>query len=195
MRSLIRPFLRDTRGAALMEFAIVAPVLLTMIVGGLGAGHTLYVQSVLDGEMQKAARDMSLEDASAEDRQTEIENRVRDQVHKLVRGADVDFEMTSYRDYRDADAKAEEYVDSNHDGTCNKAESYVDANNNGSWDRDGGSATIGGSKDVVLLKAKVAYASFLPFGQTRGRMLLTSTTLLRNQPSSDQAAAPMRSCS
>ncbi|TXC71222.1 pilus assembly protein [Sphingomonas ginsenosidivorax] len=190
----MRPFLRDTRGAALMEFAIVAPVLLTMIVGGLGAGHTLYVQSVLDGEMQKAARDMSLEDASAEARQAAIEDRVRDQVHKLVKGADVDFELTAYHDYRDADAKVEEYVDGNHDGTCNKGESYVDANNNNSWDREGGTTGIGGSKDVVLLKAIVSYASFLPFGQTRGQMNLTSTTLLRNQPSSDQAAAPLRTC-
>jgi Flp pilus assembly protein TadG len=190
----MRPFLRDTRGAALMEFAIVAPVLLTMIVGGLGAGHTLYVQSVLDGEMQKAARDMSLEDASAEARRTAIQNRVTDQVHQLIKDADVTFELTSYHDYRDADAKVEEYVDSNHDGTCNNGESYVDANNNNSWDLQGGTSGVGGSKDVVLLKANVAYASFLPFGQTRGKMNLTSTTLLRNQPSSDQAAAPLRTC-
>ena len=190
----MRPFLRDTRGAALMEFAIVAPVLLTMIVGGLGAGHTLYVQSVLDGEMQKAARDTSLEDASAAQRRTVIQDRVRDQVHQLIKDARIDFELTSFRDYRDADVRVEEYKDSNHDGTCNRGETYVDANNNGSWDRQGGTADIGGSKDVVLLKAKVSYASFLPFGQSRGQMNLVSTTLLRNQPSSDQAPAPLGTC-
>ena len=50
------------------------------------------------------------------------------------------------------------------------------------------------AEDVVLLKAKVSYASFLPFGQSRGQMNLVSTTLLRNQPSSDQAPAPLGTC-
>lgn len=194
MRVPFPAMLRDTRAAALMEFAIVAPVLLLLVVGGLGVGHTLYVQSVLDGEMQKAARDTSLEDASGDARRTVIQDRVRTQVHQLIKDADVDFELTSFHDYRDADVRSEEYTDANHDGTCNAGETYVDANNNGAWDRQGGKTGVGGSKDVVLLKAKVSYASFLPFGQSKGRMNLVSMTLLRNQPSSDQAAAPLRTC-
>lgn len=178
-----------------MEFALVAPLLLLMIVGGLGAGHTLYVKSVLDGEMQKAARDTSLEDASSETRRTAIQDRVRTQVQQVIRGARIDFAINSFHDYRNVENRAEEYNDSNRDGTCNKGETYVDANNNGSWDLQGGSDKVGGSKDVVLLKATVTYASFLPYGQNRGQMNVTSSTLLRNQPSNDQAPAPLRTCS
>ena len=192
--NLWSPLWRDTRGAALMEFAIVAPVLLLLIVGGLGAGHTMYVQSVLNGEMQKAARDTTLEDASGDARRAAIQARVRSQVQEVINNATVDFALTSFHDYRNAANRAEEYTDSNHDGTCNNGESYVDANNNGSWDLQGGTAGIGGSKDVVLLKATVSYPSFLPYGQRSGMMTLTSSTLLRNQPSSDQAAAPLRTC-
>lgn len=190
----MRRILPDTRGAAMMEFALVAPVLLLMVVGGLGAGHTLYVKSVLDGEMQKAARDTSLEDAASDTRRAVIQDRVRAQVHELIAGARVDFQLTSFHDYRNAQNRKEEYTDSDHDGTCNHGESYVDANNNGTWDLQGGRDGVGGSKDVVLLNAIVSYPSFLAFGQSRGQMTLTSSTLLRNQPSSDQAPAPMRKC-
>lgn len=192
---MIRLILDDTRGAAMMEFAIVAPVLLLMIIGGLGAGHTLYVKSVLDGEMQKAARDTGLEDAGSEARQSAIQAVVRDQVRRVITGAKIDFAMKSFHDYRNAKNRAEEYVDSNHDGACNNGESYVDANNSGTWDVEGGTDGIGGSKDVVLLTAVVTYPSFLPFGQNKGLMKLTSSTLLRNQPANDQAAAPLRTCS
>ncbi len=189
------PFVRDTRGAAMIEFAIVAPVLLLMIVGGLGIGHTLYVKSVLDGEMQKAARDTSLEDAAGDARREAIQDRVRAQVRKVINNATIDFELSSFHDYRNAENRVEEYTDGNHDGKCNNGETYVDANNNGNWDVKGGSNSIGGSKDVVLLTAKVSYPTFLPYGQSSGMMKVASSTLLRNQPSNDQAAAPMRTCS
>ena len=184
----------DARGAAMMEFAIVAPVLLLMIIGGLGLGHTMYVQSVLDGEMQKAARDTTLEDATGEARRLVIQNRVRTQVNEVINDADVDFTMIAFHDYRNAQSRAEEYYDGDHDGHCNHGESYVDANNNGSWDLQGGTAGVGGSKDVVLMTATVSYPSFLPYGQSGGDMVLKSSTLLRNQPASDQAAAPLRTC-
>ncbi|WP_165911433.1 TadE/TadG family type IV pilus assembly protein [Sphingomonas sp. PP-CC-3A-396] len=179
----------------MIEFAIVAPVLLLMIVGGLGIGHTLYVKSVLDGEMQKAGRDMSLEDAAGDARRGAIQDRVRKQVREVINNAKIDFEISSFHDYRNAENRVEEYTDSNHDGKCNAGEAYVDANNNGTWDVKGGSNSIGGSKDVVLLTANVSYPSFLPYGQSLGIMRVTSSTLLRNQPSNDQAAAPMRTCS
>lgn len=191
----MRLILRDRRGAAMIEFAIVAPVLLLMIVGGLGVGHTLYVKSILDGEMQKAARDTSMEDAAGDARRAAIQDQVRKQVRQVINNAKVDFEISSFHDYRNAENRTEEYTDGNHDGRCNNGETYVDANNNGTWDISGGSNTIGGSKDVVLLSATVSYPSFLPYGQNAGMMKVSSSTLLRNQPSNDQAAAPMRTCS
>lgn len=191
----MRAILRDVRGAAMMEFAIVAPVLLMLIVGGLGAGHTLYVKTLLDGELQKAARDTGLEDAGSSDRRAEIQDRVRSQVRRVIANADVDFTMTAFRDYRNAENRTEEFKDSNHDGRCNNGETYVDANGNGTFDLKGGRANeVGGSKDVLLLSAVASYPSFIPFGQTRGLMRVTATTLLRNQPVSDQAAAPLGTC-
>jgi len=191
---MLRRIHHDTRGAAMIEFAIVAPVLILMIIGGLAAGHTLYVKSVLDGEMQKASRDTSLEDAAGDARRTAIQDRVRQQVRQVIKNGRVDFKLTSFQDYKNVEQVFEEYTDGNHNGTCDNDESFVDGNKNGVWDRKGGFDGVGGSKDVVVMTATLTYASILPFGQNANGMKVESSTLLRNQPSVDQAAAPMGVC-
>ncbi|MGE4411843.1 MAG: TadE/TadG family type IV pilus assembly protein, partial [Sphingobium sp.] len=52
---------RDERAATLIEFAFVAPVLCILLLGAFDVGHTLYMTSVLQGVVQKAARDSGLE--------------------------------------------------------------------------------------------------------------------------------------
>lgn len=192
----MRRLLGDTRAATVMEFAILAPVFLLFLFGGLDAGYNYYTKAVLDGEVQKAARDLSLEDATDPARRAAIETRIRGAVQRVMANATVTMTTRSYHDYRDAAARMEEFTDANHDGICNHSEAYVDANNNGSFDLDGGRDGIGGSRDVVVFVASAAYprlviSSFV-FGP--GTTVLTSQTMLRNQPASDQAAAPIRNC-
>lgn len=188
--------LHDRRGVTIVEFALVAPTLLLLILGGINLGHTLYVRSVLDGEMQKASRDFSLEDAYDTKRQIVIEDRVRTAVQIVMASADVTFGKTAYHDYKSADARQEHYTDGNHDGACDNSEAYIDANNNARWDAETGVAGVGGAKDVVLLTAIARYPDALAakFFGTAGIVELKSSTLLRNQPSADQAAAPQRNC-
>lgn len=189
-------FARAQRGSAIVEFAIVTPVLLLFILGGVEISHTLYVQSVLTGQLQKAARDMSLEDASATVRQTAITQTVTDQVHMIIPGAIVTIVPKSYHDYANAANPAEEYSDADHDGLCDHGETFIDSNRNGHWDADGGVAGRGGAKDVVLLVATATYDR-LPLGQFvtgNPRMHLTASTLIRNQPSDVQADPPTGTC-
>ncbi|WP_144037311.1 hypothetical protein [Sphingomonas sp. TZW2008] len=172
-------------------------MLLLLMYGGLASIHTFYVKAVFEGELQKAARDYSLEDAGSVDRQTVIKGKVERAVKEVINTANLSFDVTSYHDYKNAKAKREEFVDANSDGICNNDESYVDANNSGSWDLEGGrSANVGGSKDVLLLKATLTYASIMPmqWWTRASSTTLTASTLLRNQPASDQAAAPLRKC-
>lgn len=191
----MRGFIRDRRAATMMEFAILAPVFILFLFGGLDAGYNFYTKAVLDGEMQKAARDLSLEDASDPARKLAIQQRVRTAVQRVMKNATVDMTTRYYHDYTNA-AGMEEFTDSNHDGRCNNSESYVDSNNNGMFDIDAGVDGIGGSRDVVVFVATASYprliiSSFI-FGP--GTTVLTSKTMLRNQPASDQAAAPLRLC-
>lgn len=192
----MRTPLKDRRGASLMEFAILAPVFLLLLFGGLDASYNYYIKSVLDGEVQKAARDFSLEDANNPIRNAAIQQRLREAVQTVMRGAQVDIALRHYHDYRDAAYRMEEFDDKNHNGTCDNQEPYVDANNNNHFDADSGVEGVGSSRDVLALIATASYprliiSSFV-FGP--GRTVLTSTTMLRNQPASDQTAAPVRNC-
>lgn len=186
---------RCQRGSALVEFAMIAPVFLLLVLGGLDICHTMYVRSVLTGQLQKASRDLSLEDASAKDRQDAIENAVRSAVRNVMPSATVTLTPTAYRDYANV-GNAEEFNDANHNGTCDNKEGFVDNNRNGKWDRDSGQTGRGGAKDVVLLTATATY-DHLPLAalfDSSSKVELIAKTLIRNQPSDQQADPPSGVC-
>jgi Flp pilus assembly protein TadG len=182
-------------GAAMVEFALIAPVFLMLILGGLDICHTMYVRSVLTGQLQKASRDLSLEDASASTRQDAIEASVETAVRNVMPTATVTLVPTAYRDYANV-GNAEEFNDANHNGKCDNKEGFVDSNRNGTWDKDSATAGRGGAKDVVMLTATATY-NHLPLVAmfTGGRQVeLTAKTLLRNQPNDQQADPPAGVC-
>lgn len=195
-RGVVIRLVRSDRGSSLIEFAIVAPVLILMLLGGLEIGHTMYVRSALVGSLQKAARDISLEGASSSTQMDAITKTVKDAVHQIMPSADVKLDAKSYHDYSNAANPAEEYNDADHDGRCDHGEAFVDSNRNGSWDADGSVNGRGGSKDVVLL---VATASYNRLGLTSllaaaPRTTLVAKTLIRNQPNDQQADPPTAVC-
>lgn len=172
-----------------MEFALVLPIALLLILGGIEIGHTMYVKSILVGKLQKAARDISLEGASSDTAIATIESEVTNGVQQVMSGAAVTYEKLSFHDYKNAATRPEEFGDTNHDGICNDGEAFVDGNGNGRWDLDGAREGRGGAKDVMLLTATVSYDR-LGLGRLFAadpKMKLVASTLLRNQPSTTQA--------
>ena len=60
LTKLHKPFLKfvnDREGTSIVEFAVISPVMFTLLFGGFDFGHTLYMQSVLQGAINKAARE------------------------------------------------------------------------------------------------------------------------------------------
>ena len=187
---------RDARGAALMEFALVLPIALILILGGIEIGHTFYVKSVLVGKLQKAARDLSLEGAASDSAITAIQNEVTSGVKQVMSDARVTYDLCSFHDYKNAANRPEEFGDTDHDGVCNHGETYVDSNGNGQWDADGSREGRGGAKDVVMLTATVTYARFgmARLFSSNPDVKLVASTLLRNQPSTTQSEPSTRTC-
>lgn len=182
----------DRRGAALVEFAFVAPVMCLLLVGSFDEAHTLYMQAALQGVVQKAGRDSSLEDADS-DAQNAIDARVKAQVLVLANNADVTIGRKSYRTFSDAaNAKAESWTDSNGNGTCDQHEPYIDANRNTSWDSDGSNGAQGGAKDKTIYTVTVKYPRMLPlnrFINVPDKQTLVAQAVVQNQPYSDQSDA------
>lgn len=196
-RRAINRLASDSAGITVVEFAIVAPVLCLILLGAFDVAHTLYVRAALQGVVQKTARDSSLETGSVEEQQLLLDNKVRNQALALANNADINITRRFYRTFNEAAAaRAEVYTDTNSNGTCDAGEPYEDANRNNTWDRDGGDDGQGGAKDATLYTVTMQYPRFFPIYNIIGgsnMTKITATTVLRNQPYSDQGAyAPMQ---
>lgn len=188
----------DTRGATIIEFAIVIPVLCLMLVGAFDVAHSLYMRAVVEGIVQKTARNSSIETAAGN--LNPIDAKIRTQVSALALNATVAITRKAYRTFSDVQAaRAEDWTDTNGNGRCDAGEPYTDANNNNVWDADGGNAGQGGAKDRTLMQVIVTYPrlfplyNFIPVART---VTVSATTVLQNQPYGDQAAAvtTVRNC-
>lgn len=187
LTALLRRLASDSSGVTLTEFAFVGPVLILMVMGLFDMAHTQYTNAMINGAMQKAGRDLTLESAAT--RQATVDKRVADAVRKVVPNtATVEFEKLSYDDFTDID-EPEEFDDENKDGICNNGEVFADANGNGQWDTDRGAEGIGGARDAVLYTAIVSYPRLFPMYGLAGlpqTVNLRASTVLRNQPFDEQ---------
>lgn len=185
-----RRLAREERGAALVEFAIVAPVMCLLLLGGFDIAHTLYMRSVLQGVVQKTARDSTLQDGGTAEQQAAMDDHVRTQVKALANNGEIAISRRFYRTFSQAAAaKAEDWTDTNKDGRCDDGEPYEDANLNGVWDADGGDQGQGGAKDAVVYTVTVKYPRMFPVtGMIGGGDTTTvmARTILKNQPFGDQ---------
>lgn len=184
--------MRDQRGAAAVEFAVVAPVMLMTIYGMFDMGHAQYTRALLEGAVEKASRSATIEGVTV----TSIDARVSALVRQIAPGAILTFKRTTYTDFSDI-ARPEDFDDINKDGTCNDDEPYEDANGNGSYDLDRGKNGNGGARDAILYQVTVRYKRILPIGRLIGQsdtVTMNATTVLRNQPFGIQAFLETKNC-
>lgn len=185
-----RALLADSRGTTVVEFAIIAPVMGLVLLGGFDVGHTLYMRATLQGALQKAARDSSLESGAATTRQEALDKKITAQAKALANDADVKITRRYYRTFETASAaKAEIWTEVNGNGRCDAGEPFQDANRNGQWDADGGDGGQGGAKDATLYTVTVSYRRLFPLNNFIGgsnRTKVSASAILRNQPYAEQ---------
>lgn len=176
------PLVRDDRGAALVEFALIAPVLLMTLLGMFEMGYNYYMAAQLQGAVQKAARDSTTE--AAHSNTTTIDATVTKAVRQIVPGAKLTFSRRAYSSFADVD-RAEDFTDIDKNGVCGDGEPFEDANGNGIWDEDRGSASGGGARDAVLYVVGVSYTRAFGVSKFIGlsdKVETQAVTVLRNQP-------------
>lgn len=179
-------------GATLVEFGLISTVFVTTLLGFMDLGHSLYVQSVLQGTVQKSARDATLESGKAEVQQSVLDANVREKVQLLAANSTVEFSRRYFRDFtKAAQATAEAYQDINENGRCDNNEPFQDNNRNTVWDRDGGDNGQGGAKDNVVYTVTMTYPRLLPIAKIVGlseNVTVQARTVLENQPFGEQNA-------
>ncbi|MEY4237515.1 MAG: hypothetical protein RL339_116 [Pseudomonadota bacterium] len=197
MRRRLGQLAADCQGATIVEFALITPVLLLTLMGLFDMAHNMYTAQMLNGAIQQAARNSTIE--GAQSREAALDLIVTKSVKAISPGATVRFSRAAYRDFTSV-GRPEDWNDIDNDGNCNNGEPYEDANDNSAWDRSPGSAGFGGARDAVLYTVTINYPRLFPVarlipGQSE-IMEMQSATVLRNQPfgAADTAAPVTRNC-
>ena len=187
-----RKFADDQSGAAIVEFALIAPVLLMTLFGLFDLGHGMYTKAMLQGAIEKASRDSTIESSTT----GALDAKVSAVVRRIAPNAILGFTRTSYTSFSDVGAP-ETYVDTNANSTCDNGETFEDANRNGIWDAEQGRTGNGGARDAILYNVTVSYPRQFPIARLVGQsntMQMSVTTILRNQPYGLQSAPPTATC-
>jgi Flp pilus assembly pilin Flp len=189
MRKFLKRFRRDEKGIAAVEFALVVTPFMMMVIGSFDLGYQLYARSVLQGAIEKAARDSALESGSAS--LTAIDgkvSRVVGEVVKLGGNNSVVYVRRSFINLSDI-GDMEDFTDSDNDGRCDLSEPFEDVNANNTWDEQG-TAGLGGARAAVLYTATLHYKRIFPAVGLLGLsnyVDLKATSVLRNQPYNEVA--------
>ncbi|MWV28656.1 TadE/TadG family type IV pilus assembly protein [Aurantiacibacter rhizosphaerae] len=185
LKALAADLRRDESGVTVVEFALIAPTFLLLLMGTLDIGQMVYAQSVLNGAVQVAARDASLEGGDTDAADALVLERVKG----IMPGVELKTSRTSYYDFADIE-RAEQWNDADDNGICDDGEAYVDENRNGQWDDDIGVSGNGGANDVVIYSVEATYEPMIkvPFLKKAWQSRTLSTSALKkNQPFANQS--------
>jgi Flp pilus assembly protein TadG len=185
---VIRAFrmLRDRRGTTIVEFAIVAPCLVMLLIGMMDLGLRAYVGVQLQGALEQAARQVTVSSATGTATITGLVSR---QIQRILPRATVVVTPSNYYDFVHVGKPEPITTDTAPIGTYNAGDCFQDLNGNGVWDADSGGTGTGGSDDIVYYQATVTYPNLLPVGRLlgfSGTTQVTGTTMMKNQPYGSQ---------
>lgn len=189
---------RDDRGATLVEFAFVAPIMMLMLCGTFDLAQQAYARTILEGTVEKAGRDAMLENGAATVSEPAFDQAIVTKVKRVTgSGATYDAQRLSYSDFSKV-SQPERFVDrAPLNNRYDSGECFEDENGNGAWDADMGRAGQGGAQDVVLYRMTVTYPRLFPMagllGWSRNQSIM-ATTVLRNQPFRNQSRPPVTRC-
>ncbi|WP_240047401.1 TadE/TadG family type IV pilus assembly protein [Sphingomonas panacisoli] len=194
MRRALRSLSRNSRGVTAIEFGIVAPVMMLLLMGLSDLAYQIYAQSILNGALQKAGRDATIQGAA--NNTTDIDNKVKTMVKKIAANATFVVTRKNYDSF--SVIKPEPFIDNNSNGVRNPGECYTDINGNGQWDQDPGDDGQGGANDVTLYTMTVTYPRLFPVAGLFGwpsTQTISASTLLKNQPYASQTVVtPKQIC-
>lgn len=175
--------LGDT-GHAIVEFALVAPVLLSLLCGIFEFSGILFAQTLLEGGARQASRFGITGSSTAEvSRQDMILQIIEDNAYGVIDIDEIDMETLVYESFADV-GQPEPFTDANSNGEFDEGEEFDDINGNSAWDEDMGLAGLGGPGDVVVYRLRYDWNLIIPFfepffGET---VSLDANVAVRNEP-------------
>ena len=179
----LRRFLRNRRGASVIEFAFMAPLTITMLIGIIELGMLFLVSSSLENAVLASSRfGITGNTTDGTTREEIIRDVIEQNTYGLVPMEEVTIDTIVYDNFSDI-GQPEPFADANGNGTFDTGESFTDVNGNGTFDTDVGLAGLGGPGDIVLYRIRYQIRSltllFDPFFTVIDH---SATVAVRNEP-------------
>jgi Flp pilus assembly protein TadG len=177
---------RGRQGVTAVEFALIAPVCMTLVCVFIDLSMVMFITNVMEGGLREASRYAItgyLEPGKT--REQKIAEIVKDHSYNLISESDITITYKIYPSFEDV-GKPEPFVDANGNGKYDAGESFTDVNKNGQWDADMGAAGVGGPGDIVAYTVEYKWTLWTPLATeiwgNGGMVTLNATIAVRNEP-------------
>ncbi len=191
---MIRPqhsVIIDRRGVTVLEFALILPVMLTLIFGGLELGYRAYLGAVIQGALLEVARVASVGNKTEE----QIDTLIMGRIGVLTAIGNVkSIQKESFFNFSNVGKPEKITSDTDPIGVYNATDCYEDANNNNRYDTALNSG-IGTADDIVRYRVTVTYPDLLPAKGLLGwgsEQTIVASTVLRNEPFAGRSQPTIR---
>ena len=190
---MLSRFLKNERGAAMVEFAFVAPVAITLVMAGLDLGYQQYLRAVIGGSVESVARKASVGSGMTSAQiDTSIKTKVAAVLPASARQDGITITKKSYYNFSRVGKPEKLTTDQGTIGTYDSAtDCYEDANENNRYDVAGGASGIGSADDIVFYQVDVQFPRLFPIAGLLGwptQQTATVKSIVRNQPYDGQSA-------
>jgi hypothetical protein len=182
-----RKLWRSRSGAAAVEFAVAAPVMITMITGAIELSYFALARTMLEDSVRQAARFgiTGASGTSGVSRADALSAVISEQMDPLIDESTTTVTYVSYPTMAGV-GQPETWTDANANGRCDNGEQYREINGVPGWQRDMGRAnSLGGPGDVIVYTVVFRYEPLLPYfsflGNDEGELSLTARAVARNQ--------------
>lgn len=176
----------DRRGSAIVDFALLAPALVLLLVGIVEAAFLFLTQFLLQTAVGDAARSGVVgSELGAASREAAVRAAAERVGGSLLQPERLHLDTLVYPRFDDI-GRPEPFVDVNGNGAHDPGEPFTDVNENGRWDEDMGRPGLGGPNDVVLYRVRYDWEPMTPLLRAilpdGGRLELRAAYAVRNEP-------------
>ena len=180
---LVRRLRREEDGSEAIEFALIFPGFLLIMVGAIELAMVTFIGAILESAMADASRfgiTGGVPDGMT--REQYVTQIVAERTYGIVDLNEANIETLVYPSFGDI-GKPEPFIDQNSNTIYDPGEPYTDVNGNGQWDSDMGAAGLGGPGEVVLYRITYTWGMLTPVLKPLiGSITQTATTAVRNEP-------------
>lgn len=188
----LRHLRRDERGATILEFALIIPVICSLLAAGFELGYRVYLGAIVQGALLEASRRATIGDRTA----AQIDQIIKDRVAMLSNAMNVKrIKKENFYNFTNVGKPEKITFDKNNNNVYDAADDcYEDANNNGVYDVNMNTG-LGTADDIVRYTVEVEYPNVMPVNALMGwgtKQYITASTVLRNQPFTSRAMPTVR---